>query len=377
MHSASPTPHMRQSASFTGSCTSSVGISSTSELIVPPTPSRRRNFDFRTGSPNSVSVSPSQHHESPIQVPKFQCIGLEKTASTASSMDVPPSWDQGDVFSATLLPFVPPSGSGTTSTGGLYPGNSDQPLIPAISTQLTASPFFSNGQSYHNNADLSVANASGSTTRSRLELSVPSGEISAFSCTATMPVGLTSMKSSMAMSIDGTNSNAHQIAITASFYSEKTHTALKPSTTTLPPRLPNVPELGVNLTPVHIAHNKNIQRLMDHRRISWGVQWAIARGITQGLWGWEDVTPEKLDMLKGSCAEAAMNVEDVILSRETSLSTSSASAINNVHTMNAGNELSIWFVCCVCVCINRPLLNYIGRNSIVNKRRAWRIRAEA
>ena len=52
---------------------------------------------------------------------------------------------------------------------------------------------------------------------------------------------------------------------------------------------------------------------MDIRQLSWGVQFEIARGVSQGIWQWADVTPIKLDHLKGTNAEAASRVRGVIL----------------------------------------------------------------
>lgn len=65
-----------------------------------------------------------------------------------------------------------------------------------------------------------------------------------------------------------------------------------------------------------IAHDRDVQRLMDAKRISWGVQWEIARGITRHLWKWSDVTPGKLDLLRGSNAEAASKVVHVMKTGE-------------------------------------------------------------
>jgi RNA-dependent RNA polymerase len=57
-----------------------------------------------------------------------------------------------------------------------------------------------------------------------------------------------------------------------------------------------------------IAHDGNIQKLMDDKRLSRGVQFEIARGESQGIWQWRDVTPEKLHLLGGSNAESAWKV---------------------------------------------------------------------
>ncbi|KAI9445364.1 RNA dependent RNA polymerase-domain-containing protein [Lactarius indigo] len=44
---------------------------------------------------------------------------------------------------------------------------------------------------------------------------------------------------------------------------------------------------------------------MEHRKISWGVQYELARGVLAERWKWEDVTDEVLKCLQGSNAVAA------------------------------------------------------------------------
>ena len=116
------------------------------------------------------------------------------------------------------------------------------------------------------------------------------------------------------------------------------HFHIEPSTMSPPAPLLDVPQLATNLNCVTIAHSQRIQRLMDYRRLPWGVQFEIARGISQGLWTWDDVTPEKLDQLKGSSADAAVKVESVIIpSRPAS-------------TLNTARERAIWYGNCLCSC---------------------------
>lgn len=67
-----------------------------------------------------------------------------------------------------------------------------------------------------------------------------------------------------------------------------------------------------------IAHNTIVQAEMDKRELALGVQYEIARGVTKGTWTWDLVTPEKLDELKGSNANAAPKVADVIHCRKVS-----------------------------------------------------------
>lgn len=62
-----------------------------------------------------------------------------------------------------------------------------------------------------------------------------------------------------------------------------------------------------------IAHDDAVQREMDRRKISWGVQFEIARGITQNKWTWQQVTTTKLDKLKGCSAVSAPLVANVML----------------------------------------------------------------
>lgn len=71
---------------------------------------------------------------------------------------------------------------------------------------------------------------------------------------------------------------------------------------------------GLDLETWIIAHSVEVQKQMDARHISWGVQYEIARGVSCGGWKWSDVTPDKLDKLRGTAAEAAPKVRQTILS---------------------------------------------------------------
>jgi RNA-dependent RNA polymerase len=93
------------------------------------------------------------------------------------------------------------------------------------------------------------------------------------------------------------------------------------STSTEPPPEPAALDLsfldvvsGGDLPFYIVAHNCEVQKLMDARRICWGAQWNIALGVSNGLWGWSDVTASKLDLLQGSNVEAAWKVSSVIRS---------------------------------------------------------------
>lgn len=73
----------------------------------------------------------------------------------------------------------------------------------------------------------------------------------------------------------------------------------------------SVPRIEPGSTSV-IAHNPLVQKLMDETNISWGVQYEIARGVSDGSWKWEDVTPDILRRLQGSNAEAAPQVNEIL-----------------------------------------------------------------
>ena len=51
---------------------------------------------------------------------------------------------------------------------------------------------------------------------------------------------------------------------------------------------------------------------MERRKISWGVQYELARGVLAEKWKWEDVTDRVLDRLQGSNAVAAPKVRSVM-----------------------------------------------------------------
>jgi hypothetical protein len=108
-------------------------------------------------------------------------------------------------------------------------------------------------------------------------------------------------------------------------------TQLKPSLKTLPPLIDHVISSPSNF--VYIAHDDWVQKLIERRQLAWGVQWEIARGITDSLWKWEDVAPEKLDKLKGTNTQAASKVGKIIQGEQIS-----------TVTPNVENEHRLWFV---------------------------------
>ncbi|KAG5639652.1 hypothetical protein H0H81_008813 [Sphagnurus paluster] len=72
--------------------------------------------------------------------------------------------------------------------------------------------------------------------------------------------------------------------------------------------------LGVDLAPSIIAHDAELQALMDRAELAWGVQYEIARGITRGHWSWEDVKP-KVKLLEGTNQQKAGMVRSIMLGR--------------------------------------------------------------
>jgi hypothetical protein len=52
---------------------------------------------------------------------------------------------------------------------------------------------------------------------------------------------------------------------------------------------------------------------MEERKISWGAQYELARGVLAKNWTWDDVTIDVLERLRGSNAEAAPKVHAVML----------------------------------------------------------------
>lgn len=72
---------------------------------------------------------------------------------------------------------------------------------------------------------------------------------------------------------------------------------------------------------------------MDQLNLSWGTQYELARGVSIGIWEWEDVTRDKLRALatarRGQC---------------------SPQRVGEVMGKNLGGvKLEIWYVSIVCV----------------------------
>ncbi|KAI9513086.1 RNA dependent RNA polymerase-domain-containing protein [Russula earlei] len=62
----------------------------------------------------------------------------------------------------------------------------------------------------------------------------------------------------------------------------------------------------------NICHCPHAQKRMERLKISWGVQYELARGVLSDEWTWDDVTAQVLERLRGSNAEAAPKVRTVM-----------------------------------------------------------------
>jgi hypothetical protein len=51
---------------------------------------------------------------------------------------------------------------------------------------------------------------------------------------------------------------------------------------------------------------------MEQLKISWGVQYELARGVLSDKWTWDDITDSVLRQLRGSNAQAASRVSAVV-----------------------------------------------------------------
>lgn len=72
--------------------------------------------------------------------------------------------------------------------------------------------------------------------------------------------------------------------------------------------------IGIDLKPSIIAYDRQIQNQLDKAEISWAVQYELARGISLGLWNWDQVE-NKISKLKGTSAAVAYRVKNIILDR--------------------------------------------------------------
>ncbi|KAG6907475.1 hypothetical protein DXG01_008811 [Tephrocybe rancida] len=72
--------------------------------------------------------------------------------------------------------------------------------------------------------------------------------------------------------------------------------------------------LGLDLDAFVIAHDKEVVALMDKEKISWGVQWELARGVTERQWSWAAVK-DKIHLLCGSSSNIAPRVRSMMLGK--------------------------------------------------------------
>jgi hypothetical protein len=79
------------------------------------------------------------------------------------------------------------------------------------------------------------------------------------------------------------------------------------------------PEFGVKLNIVHIAHSDKAQMALERHKLAWGTLYELARGVTRGLWTFEDMTDDRLGKLNGSNADAAWKVAAVMKNKDPSM----------------------------------------------------------
>jgi hypothetical protein len=79
-----------------------------------------------------------------------------------------------------------------------------------------------------------------------------------------------------------------------------------------PPKLPPLLSGKIVLPRRIICHSKTVQERMEQLKISWGVQYELARGVLAERWTWDDITDNVLRQLRGSNAQAASRVSAVV-----------------------------------------------------------------
>jgi hypothetical protein len=295
------------------------------------TPSRKRGFDSEFDSPQSVATPPPESPESPSPLTKVRRIdrsGIspipgpdfslgsptnvkenkapgERSYSHGSSTSSPPPFD---VFSSPSLGSIRTQRQRIQKTTSeplirVAPSNSEYPV--AGSSRAGPDSFVQQVSLDKANPNLNEAMGSDSRTEAALHgQEYSQGPLSPSKATGTSHPG-----------------SQHQISVDqpilqlgSAIYTVSHPLPIIPSPP--PKQMPNIAiasiELGVKLPVVHVAHNRRIQDLMERRELSWGVQLQIARGITQGIWTWEEISPEALDKLKGPAALAAPKVKEVI-----------------------------------------------------------------
>lgn len=78
-----------------------------------------------------------------------------------------------------------------------------------------------------------------------------------------------------------------------------------------PPELPPLLSGKIALPRRTICHSKIVQERMEQLKISWGVQYELARGVLSDKWTWNDITDSVLRQLRGS-NQAASRVTAVV-----------------------------------------------------------------
>ena len=95
----------------------------------------------------------------------------------------------------------------------------------------------------------------------------------------------------------------------AAMLRERILLSLSIESTPIPASKPNTRD---TTSPIVIAHDKDVQALLDHYRIAKGVQFEIARGVTEGRWKWSDITKSVLRDLRGTNFEAGSKLSEAI-----------------------------------------------------------------
>jgi RNA-dependent RNA polymerase len=70
---------------------------------------------------------------------------------------------------------------------------------------------------------------------------------------------------------------------------------------------------------------------MEQLKISWGVQYELARGVLADKWTWDNISDNVLIQLRGSNAEAASRVSAVVsgtIGRTSTVPTTESSTTN-------------------------------------------------
>lgn len=71
---------------------------------------------------------------------------------------------------------------------------------------------------------------------------------------------------------------------------------------------------GTDLDAVVISHCPTTQKMLDDKKVEWGTQFELARGVSFGAWTWEDVRSHISD-LTGSNADSAYKVPTLMSGR--------------------------------------------------------------